>query len=190
MTGLLKDIQFALRQLRARPDFTAIAVLVLALGLGANAAIFSIVNAVLLQPLPYPHPETLVSIFEKDVIANGRDDTYNNVSPGLFRDWQANARSLSRLSAVEHMAFNISNKSQSFNPERINGIACSSTFPRILGIQPVLGRFFNESEDQYESSRVAVLSHRFWQKHFGGASNALGQQVRLDGNSYTVLEVV
>lgn len=190
MNSFYKDIQFALRQLKARPGFTVIAVIVLALGLGANAAIFSIVNAVLLQPLPYPHPETLVGIFEKNVVANGTDDTYNSVSPSLFRDWQANARSVSRLSAVHNTSFNVASKSQSFTPERVDGIACSPTFLDILGVRPLLGRFFTKDEDQYESPYVVVLSYRFWQKHFGGAPNVLTQQIRLDGNSYTILGVL
>ncbi len=189
-SGLFKDIQFALRQLRARPGFTVIAVAVLALGLGANAAIFSVVNAVLLQPLPYPHPKTLVGIFEKDVVDNGIDDSYNVISPGLFHDWQASAHSLSALSAVRETSFNISSKSQSFTPERINGIACSPTFPGILGIQPVLGRFFTPSEDQYDGPYVAVLSYRFWQQHFGRSPNILTRQVRLDGNNYSILGVL
>ncbi|HMF76659.1 MAG TPA: ABC transporter permease [Bryobacteraceae bacterium] len=190
ITGLLKDIQFALRQLAARPGFSAIAVLVLALGLGANAAIFSVVNAVLLQPLPYPHPETLVGLFERDVVGDSEEDHLNSVSPALFEDWQANAHSIFLSSAVRATSFNISSKSQSFNPERINGIACSPTFTRILGIQPAIGRFFTAAEDQYQSPYVAVLSYRFWQKHFGGASNVLAQQVRLDGNNYSILGVL
>ena len=190
MTGLLKDIQFALRQLRSHPGFTAIAVLVLALGLGATAAIFSVVNAVLLRPLPFPHPETLVGVFERNVVDSISDDTYNSVNPGLFRDWQTNAHSLSALSAVRVTSFNISSKNQSFNPERIAGIACSPTFPKILGIQPVLGRFFTPAEDQYDGPYFAVLSYRFWQKRFGGSPNVLSQSVRLDGVDYTILGVL
>jgi predicted permease len=189
-SGFFKDIQFAFRQIPARPGFAAIAVIVLALGLGANAAIFSVVNAVLLQPLPYPHPETLVGLFERDVVGASDEDHFNSVSPALFQDWQASARSISVLSAVRQKSFNISSKSQSFNPERINGIACSSTFPRVLGIRPAIGRFFREDEDQYESPYVAVLSYRFWQKRFGGALNVLSQQVRLDGNNYTIVGVL
>ncbi len=190
MTSLFKDLKFTVRQLRTHPGFTVIAVFVLALGLGASAAIFSVVNAVLLQPLPYSHPETLVGVFEKDVVDNGSDDTYNSVSPGLFRDWQANAQSVSLLSAVRETSFNISSKNQSFNPERIHGIACSPTFAKILGLNPVLGRFFTTTEDQYEAPYVAVLSYRFWQRHFGGSRNVLNQQVRLDGNSYSIVGVL
>ena len=190
MTGLFKDIQFAFRQLWARPGFTLIAVLVLALGLGANAAIFSVVNAVLLRPLPYPHPETLVGLFESFVVGDDEDSRLNNVSPGLFQDWQANAHSLSATSAVQETSFNISSKNQSFAPERVDGIGCSATFAGILGVQPVLGRFFTASEDQYESPYVAVLSFRFWQKHFGGSPNVLTQQVRLDGNNYAIVGVL
>jgi putative ABC transport system permease protein len=189
-TGFLKDLYFAIRQLSARPDFTIIAVLVLALGLGANAAIFSVVNAVLLHPLPYPHPETLVGLFERDVVGSSESDHYNSVSPGLFDAWQANAHSLSALSAVRETQFNISTKSQSFNPEHINAIACSPTFASILGLRPVIGRFFTQAEDEYEGPHVAVLSYSFWQRHFGSASNILGQEVRLDGINYSILGVL
>lgn len=190
MTGFLRDIRFAFRQLRARPAFTGIAVLVLALGLGATAAIFSAVNAVLLQRLPYPHPETLVSLFESDVIGNSPEDRFNVVTPGLFDEWQEHARSISTMSAVNEASFNISSRSESFTPERINGLACSSTFPAILGVQPILGRFFNQSEDQYEAPHVVVLSYRFWQQHFGGARTVLGQEIRLDGENYAILGVL
>lgn len=187
---MIKDVQFALRQLVARPGFTAIAVLVLAVGLGSTAAIFSVVHAVLLQPLPYPHPETLVGAFESDVVGNTPDDRFNVVSPGLFREWQENARSLAAMSAVNEMSFNISSKNESFVPEHIDGLAVSSTFARILGVQPILGRFFKQSEDDYKAPHVVVLSYRFWQKHFGGSRNVLGQPIRLDGEEYTVVGVL
>jgi predicted permease len=190
VNGLFKDIHFALRQLCARPAFTAIAVLVLALGLGATAAIFSVVHAVLLQPLPYPNPKTLVRVFESDVIGNAPGDAFNVVSPGLFQEWQKDAHSLSDIAAVNDMSFNISSKSGSFTPEHINGLACSSTFLKILDVQPILGRFFNPGEDQFEGPYVAVLSYRFWQQRFGGARNVLGRQIRLDGNNYTILGVL
>ncbi len=190
MTGLLKDIRFALRQLRARPGFTAIAVVVLALGLGANAAIFSVVNAVLLTPLPYPHPETLVSVFESNVVGDDEDARFNSVSPGLLQQWQTNARSVSSLSAVRFTRFNVTSNSQSFNPQQIVGIACSSTFGEILGLRPVLGRFFTGSEDQFKAPFVVVLSYGFWQTHYGGTKDILSQRVRLDGNSYAIIGVL
>ncbi len=112
------------------------------------------------------------------------------MSPGLFLDWQANAHSLAGLSAVQTTSFNISSKSQSFNPERIDGIACSPAFARLLGVQPALGRFFNAGEDQYNGPYVAVLSYRFWQKRFGGSRRVLTQQVRLDGKDYSILGVL
>ena len=190
MTGFFRDIHFALRQLRARPAFTGIAVLVLALGLGATAAIFSVVNAVLLQRLPYPHPHTLVSIFESDVVGNSPEDRFNVASPGLLDEWREHARSISSMSAVNPASFNISSRSASFTPEHIGGLACSSTFAAILGVQPILGRFFDQREDQYEAPRVVVLSYRFWQQHFGGARTILGHEIRLDGENYAILGVL
>lgn len=89
LDGVQKDFRFAFRQLRQRPGFTAIAILILALGLGANAAIFSVVNAVLLTPLPFPHPEKLVALFEKDVLP---DDPYNEAAPGNYLDWRRDAK--------------------------------------------------------------------------------------------------
>ena len=151
MNSFLKDWLFALRQLRNRPGFTLIAISVLALGLGANAAIFSVVNALLLRPLPYPNTKTLIE--------------------------------------VRHVSFNISSKSQSFTPQRIEGIACSANFASILGVSPAVGRFFEPREDAANAPYVAVLSYRFWQSHFAGDRHIVGKDVRLDGNSYTVLGV-
>ena len=190
MTGFLKDWLFALRQLRNRPGFTVIAILVLALGLGANAAIFSVVNALLLQPLPYPNTKTLIEVFERSVVNDSEEDHYNWVSPGSFADWRRSARAVSALSAVRHVSFNISSKSQSFTPQRIEGIACSANFASILGVSPAVGRFFQRSEDAENAPYVAVLSYRFWQSHFAGDRHIVGKDVHLDGNSYTVVGVL
>ncbi len=190
MNGFLKDLLFALRQLRKHPGFTVIAISVLALGLGANAAIFSVVNALLLQPLPYPATKTLIEVFERSVVNDSEEDHYNWVSPGSFADWRRSARSVSALSAVRHVSFNISSKSQSFTPRRIDGIACSANFASILGVSPVVGRFFQPGEDAASSPYVAVLSYRFWQSHFAGDRHIVGKDVHLDGKSYTVVGVL
>ncbi len=190
LDGIWKDFKFALRQLWERPGFTAVAVIVLALGLGANAAIFSVINALLLQPLPYPHPATLLAAFERDVVGDSEQDHYNSVSTGIFDDWRSDSRSISALSAVRRGAFNLAAKGQSLAPQRVNGIACSANFASILGVTPALGRFFSSSEDNQKAPRVAVLSYRFWERHFAGVRSVLGQQVHLDGDSYTIVGVL
>ncbi|HEX4164140.1 MAG TPA: ABC transporter permease [Bryobacteraceae bacterium] len=190
LNGVLKDCKFALRQLWQRPGFTIIAVVVLALGLGANAAIFSVVNALLLKPLPYPHPDTLVSVFEKDVVGDSEDDHYNSVSPSIFHDWRQQAHSVPALSAFRRTAFNLASKSQAITPQRVKGIACSANFASILGVSPELGRFLSTSEDRQDAPRAAVLSYGFWQDHFAAARNILGQQIHLDDNSYTIVGVL
>jgi putative ABC transport system permease protein len=190
-SGFFGDVRYALRQLWKRPAFTIVAILVLALGLGANAAIFSVVNAVLLQPLPYPHTESLVEVFERDVIlGEGEDYHYNWVSPGSFFDWTRDARSVSTLSAVRHVSFNISSKGESFTPQRASGIACSASFFPILGVHPLLGRYFQPNEDKPNAPYVAILSYGFWQRQFAGSKQVVGKQIRLDGNSYNILGVL
>jgi putative ABC transport system permease protein len=124
-----KDLRFALRQLANRPGFTVTAITVLALGLGANAAIFSVVNAVLLQPLPFPHPEKLMGIFEREVVDN---DPYNVVAPGNYLDWRRDTHSFQQIAATREMSFNLSSKSQAFTPLRIPGSACSANLFRSL----------------------------------------------------------
>jgi predicted permease len=189
-SGFFRDVRYALRQLWERPGFTIVAIIVLALGLGANAAIFSVVNAVLLQPLPYPHPESLVEVFERDVIGEGEGYHYNWVAPGNFFDWTRDAHSVSALAAVRYVSFNISSKSESFTPQRVTGIACSASFFPILGVNPLLGRYFQPSEDKPDAAYVAVLSYGFWQRHFAGSKDVVEKQIRLDGNSYDVLGVL
>jgi predicted permease len=190
IAGFLKDARYALRQLHQKPGFTVVAVLVLALGLGANASIFSVVNAVLLKPLPYNNPQTLVTIFERDVVGLSDENHYNSISAGLFSEWQRNVRSLAFISAVRRVAFNVSTRSQTFTPQRVNGVACSDSFFRLLDVTPLLGRFFAKSEDALNAPYVAVISYGFWQDHFASDRKVVGQSLRLDGNSYTVIGVL
>lgn len=121
------DIQFALRQLRHRPGFALVAILVLALGLGGNAAMFSVVNAVLLQPLPYADPQRLVTLFERDVVG---DEPYNVVAPANFLDWRKQAHSFEQMAASGETAFNLASATGSFTPERIDAAFCRPTCSR------------------------------------------------------------
>ena len=139
MFSLLQDVRFALRQARSRPGFTFIVVLVLALGLGANAAIFSVVNATLLHPLPYPDPNRLVLLWERDVLAEGGGQ--NIVSMPSFLDWQKQSRSFEGMAAGRGNQFNFG-ADRGFAAERIEGAIGSWTLLPVLGVQPLIGRHF------------------------------------------------
>lgn len=134
---MLQDIRFALRQAVSRPAFTLIVVVVLALGLAANAAIFSVINAVLLRPLPYPHPDRLVLLFERDVLEVGGGP--NVVALANFLDWQAQSRSFDETAAGRGHRFSLG-ADRGFAPEQIQGAIFTSSVFRVLGEQPVLGR--------------------------------------------------
>src|SRR5580698_4838656 len=134
---LSQDVRFALRQLRNRPGFAIVAILVLALGMGGNAAMFSVVNAVLLQPLPYADPQRLVGLFERDVVG---EEPFNVVAPGNFVDWRKQARSFEQIAASGETAFNLASATGSFTPERIDGSYCSANLFATLGVSPALGR--------------------------------------------------
>src|SRR5580704_9893440 len=142
---LRQDVQFALRQLRHRPGFAIVAILVLALGLGGNAAMFSIVNAVMLQPLPYADPQRLVGLFERDVVG---EEPFNVVAPANFLDWQKQTRSFEQMAATGETAFNLASATGSFVPERIDGSYCTANLLATLGVTPALGRFFLTEEDR------------------------------------------
>jgi putative ABC transport system permease protein len=185
MNGFLQDLKFALRMLRKSPGFAATAILTLALGIGANSAIFSVVQRVLLRPLPYPHSENLVEI------SNSYKPVWPQLglSPGDYQDWRQQARSFSDMGAYVAISsgFNMTGEGAT---ERIQ--ACYSTaelFP-MLGVHVVLGRTFSPDEDKTGSSPVAMLSHRFWLSHFGGDPKAIGRTVTLDGQRFTLVGVL
>src|SRR5437899_6647640 len=157
-----QDVRYGLRMLRRSPGFTVVALLTLALGIGANSGIFSVINAALLRPLPYPSPDRLVLIFERDVLAEGGGP--NVASLANFLDWQAQSRSFVAMAAVRGNSFNLGGDGGAFLPEHIERPSCSwSLFPS-LGVKPLLGRAFSSAEDQPGARQVAVISHGLWQR--------------------------
>ena len=187
LDSLWKDFRFALRQLWKRPGFSITAIAVLALGLGANAAIFSVVYAVLLEPLPFAHPEKLMSLSERDVIPNS---PYNNVAPGNYLDWRRDTATFQEIAASEEAEFNLSSRGQAFTPQRIHGAAVSANLFKSLGVLPVLGRTFRAAEDQRNSPPVAIISYGLWKQRFAGSRNVLHRQIRLDDIDYSIAGVM
>ncbi len=187
LDAFVKDVRFAIRQLRQRPGFTSVAVLVLALGLGANASIFSLVNAVLLKPLPFPDPDRLIALFEKDVIPNG---TYNAVAPGNFLDWQRGSKNFEQIAATRNHSFNLASSSRSFTPVRVSGALASANLFQTLGVAPILGRTFREEEDRHGAPYVAIISYSLWKQRFAGSPSVLHRHIRLDENNYDIIGVM
>jgi predicted permease len=179
----MSDLRFAFRQLLRNPGFTTVVVLTLALGIGATTAIFSLINGVLLEPLPYEQPGQLVHLWE--MRPNGHP---GDVSSGAFMDWKEYSTSFEGLSSVRSAAANLTGTGQ---PERINGMRVSANFLSILREQLEVGRgFLPEEEQPGGGSKVVVLSHGLWQRRFGGDTNLLGNSIRLDGESHVVVGVL
>jgi predicted permease len=187
METLFQDIRYGLRMLRKSPGFTVVALLTLALGIGANTAIFSVVYGVLLRPLPYQNPAGLIVLHETTPKVGTVGVSYPN-----FQDWRAQSHMFSKLAAVESVAFNLAgvDPAGADQPENISGAGVSSDFLSMLGVRPVLGRNFDASQDQAGTAPVVLLSYPLWQSHFGGARNVLGRTVALDGRSFTIIGVL
>lgn len=179
----MSDFRFAFRQLLKSPGFTAIAVLTLALGIGANTAMFSVVNAVLLQPLPYPHHERLVQVTE--VTNNGGVAASDG---GVFLDWESQTTQLAAIAAFHAVDRNLTVDG---DPIRVNGGEVTAHYLDVLGIQPLLGRGFVESDDVPGGNRhVVILTHEFWQSNFSGDPGIIDRAVQMDGQSYTVIGIL
>jgi putative ABC transport system permease protein len=174
--------------LAKRPGFTVVAVLALALGIGANTAIFSVVNAVLLRPLPYSEPDQIVKVWEVFPNVNLRADKAS-VSPANFIDWANQNQIFEQIAAYSggRAGFNFTESGQS---EHIQGARVSASLFPLLGVQPILGRFFTEDEDRQGNHRVIVLSQGFWQRRFGSDHDILGRTLTLNLRSYTVIGVM
>lgn len=181
---LRQDARFALRTMRRSPGLTAVAVLTLALGIGANTAMFSIVNGVLLRPLPYRDPARLMDVYSS---SPARGFPIYATSPPDFREMRDHNRTLASLSAYYSSAVNMSGDSQA---ERLSGMVVSTEFFSTLGVQPLLGRTFRASEGVWGSHRVAVLSENFWRTRFAARPDILGAVLRLDGDASTVIGVM
>ena len=184
MSGLAQDVRFALRQLRKNPRFTLIAALTLALGIGASTAIFSVVNTVLLHPLPYRDPERLVLVTESlPAMSSGEI----GVSAAEYIDYRDRNHSFSQVASYESAGFNLTGEGR---PLRVNAAAVSASAFPLLGVSPELGHVFTEEDARYGSSHLVLLSHSLWQTQYAGDRNIVGKLVKLDEQSYIVLGVM
>ena len=175
---MLNDLRYAFRMMFKHRVFTCVAVLALGLGIGANTAIFSVINAVVLRPLPYGQPEQLVTILH---------DGAKPVAPANYLDVAAQSQSFAAVAAAQWWEPNLTGREQ---PEHLRGLQLTAQMFQVLGVSPLLGRTFNADEDQTGREHVVVLSHRLWQRRFGGDAGVVGQQVTFDGQSYTIIGVM
>ena len=180
---LLQDMRYALRMLAKNPAFTTVAIIALALGIGANSAIFSVVNAVLLRPLPFKHPEQLVMLWEN---AAHMGFPRNTPSPANFLDWQKQAQSFTGMAAMVERSFNLTGVGE---PERLDGRRVSANLFDLLGVPAQLGRSFVPDDDR-PGTHVVLLSHSLWQRRFGSDPAVIGLALSLNGESYTVIGVM
>ena len=184
MDTLLRDIRYGVRGLIKRPAFTLIAVMTLALGIGANTAIFSVVNTVLLRPLPYRDAPRIVTIWQNNAKAGV---LRNDVAPANFLDWQAQSRSFESMAGIEPFGFSMIGNGE---PERFGTWLVTAGFFETLGTNPFWGRTFTSQDYQPGNERVVVISHGLWQRRFGGDRNLVGQKLTLNGQPYTVVGVM
>ncbi|HET9480333.1 MAG TPA: ABC transporter permease [Candidatus Polarisedimenticolia bacterium] len=183
-SGLGQDVRFGLRLLGKHPATTMTAGLTLALGIGANAAIFSLVNAVLLRPLPYPEPQRLVRLVETRPVL-GVDRT--SVAPAEFVTWRERSRSFSNMAAWQIVDLNLSGDG---TPERVSGFQASPSYLRVLGVPPAAGRDLLPEEEEPDRARVVILSHGLWSRRFGQDPAVAGATARLNGLEHTIVGVL
>jgi putative ABC transport system permease protein len=173
-----------MRSLWAQPGFSAVVILTLALAIGINTAIFSLVNGVLLRPLDYPDPGRLVVVWESNPQAG---QPQSETSGATYLDWRQQTRTLSSVAAFRHRGFTLTGAGE---PERIASVEASPALFRVLGVPPAVGRVFTDEEELPGHERLAILSYGAWQRRFGGRPNAVGQTLQLDGQTFEVVGVM
>jgi predicted permease len=181
MTSFWQDVRYGLRVLAKNPGFTAIAILTLALGIGANTALFSVVNGVLLNPLPFPNPDELVAVYSSSPTSEQNSISYLN-----FLDWQKDNHSFAQLGAFRSDDYNMVGVGE---PQRVHIHMISAEFFPTLGLQPILGRAFRLEEDKPGAGPVAILGDGLWKRKFASSPDVLGKSVILNGKSYTIIGV-
>lgn len=184
MDRLTRDLRHAVRMLLKTPVFTSVVVFTLAVGIGANTAMFSIVNGVLLQRLPFPHADRVVDINEverRDIGGGGA------IAPATFNDWRKMTTSFDDMAAFSTRTYNVT--PQSGEPTRVRGTIATTSFLDVLGVTPILGRGFTKEDSEPGKNLNLILSFGFWQRQFGGRAEVIGEVVRLNGQPYTVIGV-
>ncbi|MEN3332443.1 MAG: hypothetical protein V7641_1808 [Blastocatellia bacterium] len=184
MNTLLQDLRYGWRMLLKRPSFTLVAIITLALGIGANTTIFSFVNGILLRSLPYPQPERLVLLDEN---ALKRGITSMGVSFPNFLDWREQNRVFEDIAAYDTSSLALTGSGE---PEQLQGAGISHGLLEILRVSPLMGRTFTEEEDRPKQDTVVILSHGLWQRRFGGDPNIIGQNILLNARPFTVIAVM
>ncbi len=179
-------MRFTIRQLRKSPGFAITTILTLALGIGATTAIFSLLNAVLLRPLPFPEPERLMWVQQADIEPGAPADAANTLSYPDFFDWRARSHSVAGMASYRHDRLTLTGSGE---PQMLEAAVVSAEFYRVLGVRPLLGRDFLPA-DERPGARVAILSYALWQSRFGGSRDILGRPIALDGQSHVVIGVM
>src|SRR5215813_7246480 len=182
--SLLHDLRYSVRTLLKRPAFVITITLILALGIGANTTIFSVVNAVLIRPLPYEAPDRIVMIWETN---QSKGVPRSIVSPANFLDWKEQSNVFDHLAAFRFWYYTVTGLG---DPERYQGARVSADFFPLLGVKPELGRNFGPEEEQVGRDHVVILTHAFWQRHFGGDRNIVGRFLTIDGEPFTIIGVL
>ena len=183
MGNLLQDVRFGVRMLLRNPLGSGLALLILTVGIGATTAIFSVINGVLLQPLPYPEPERLMALVDS---APRHGFPRFSSSPPNFRDWREENRSFVSMAAYDMERFNLTGGAQ---PVSVRGAAVSGDFFAVLGTQPLFGRFLGVADDRPGGETVAVVSYELWHRQFGGDPALVGRRIQVDGRSRTVVGI-
>lgn len=185
----LQDMKYAVRTLSRAPGFASIAILVMALGIGANVALFTVVRSVLLNPLPYREPSQLFAIFETEKGAEGRK-AFNPVAGGSFGEWKRSAQAVAQMAlASPWQQYNVSAEGGKL-PEQIDAAWCSANFFSTLGIASVIGRSFTDADDRSDAEATAILSDAFWKRRYNGDPAILGGKIWLDSRPYTVIGIL
>jgi predicted permease len=181
-----RDFRYAALALARTPGFTIVAVVIMALGIGANTALFTIVRSVLLKPLPFKDPDRLIQLYEKSPTGS---HPFNYVAPGMYSAWKAQSPSVEQMAIYGTDSINLSGDGGQL-PEKIRYAECSWNLFSMLGVSPALGRFFLEAEDRREASGTVVLTHSLWMRRYGGSADIVGKTILLDARPYTVIGVL
>jgi putative ABC transport system permease protein len=183
LSDLWQDLRYGLRMWAKNSAFTIVAVLTLALGIGANASIFTLINGLILRPLPYPHPERLMQLVQQF-----KDGPYYGMSFTQFRYFQRQSQTIEFLAAYDILGSGLS-LTVGTEPERVQSTRVSADFFRVLGVPPIVGRNFNTDDDRPGAPPVVIFSYRIWKDFFGADSGVLGRSVRMGGENYTVIGI-